>query len=305
MNIQKLRRQVIKSRRDGFSDKEIRMAMSQDGVPDETIRQVFHSLNSQNQKSQQRAQKRGSSNPARKKQKQRQPTRPEQKRKRKQKQNRQQANNRQIKQDDVRKLSNNNSQRQSSGSSFLTGDKYKLKQKLLSLTNSYHVYEGDEMILKARAKMFRLHEDIKFKTPDGEEVFEVKAEQITDVAGDYTLLKNGEPLTTLEKKFSIAEHRWKIKANDETERLLAKVESKSPVIAWLRVIGGYMPLLPNFFALIPHVYEIKTGDDRIIGKIEGKFSIRDTYEIEINDTNGASRDAILASAISIDALEGN
>ena len=160
-------------------------------------------------------------------------------------------------------------------------------------------------MLKARAKMFKLKEDIRFKTLGGEEVFEVKAEQITDIAGDYTLFEDNEPFLTLEKNFSIATHHWKIKSVDGTERLLAKIESKNPAVAWLRVIGGYVPFFPNIFALIPHEYIIETGDEQKIGSIEGKFSIRDTYIIDIEESNSVPHDAIVASSIAIDMLEGN
>lgn len=280
---------VLKSRKDGFTDREIRQAMTRNGVSDETIRRVFHSLDSQDQ---QVEEKNRNANPAPKPSNNQRATRPERDRQRKKPRN----NTNQRKRSEER-------DRRKEG--VLHGNNYKLKQKLLSITDAYNVYEDGELVLKARAKLLQLHEDIKFKNPDGEQIFEVKAEQITDIAGDYTLVRDGEPLTTLEKKFTIATHKWKIKSNDRSERLLAKVESRNPVLAWMRKITGMLPLTPNVFALIPHRYDIKTGNDEIIGKIEGKFSIRDTYILSVHEDIQASRDSIVASAIAIDALEGN
>jgi uncharacterized protein YxjI len=278
VNIQKLKQQVIQSRKDGFEDAEIRRAMQQDGVPDETIRRVFHDLNRRTQ--QQTHQ-----------------------------------NNQQIQQPQQQNKRQLRGQINQRGQNFrntvegvdLTSDEYKVKQKLLSLGNTYHVYDGDELIMKAHQKLLKLKEHIKFTDGDGERIFDVKAEQIFDTAGDYTLIdsETEKPITVLEKKFSIATHKWKIRSADSSEQVLAHVHSESPVLAWLRVIGGYVPFFPNIFALIPHKYIIEAPDETPIGYLEGKFSFRDTYMLDIDQTGQAPKESLVASAIAIDALEGN
>lgn len=122
MDLQKLRRMVIKSRKDGFTDHEIRTAMSQDGVPEETIRQVFHSLQKKQSQAQQRTRNKN------RKQDQRGKTGNKQ-RQREQKPQKNIQSSQQV--TDQTGLMDD--------SGLLEENRYKLKQKLLSLTNSYNL----------------------------------------------------------------------------------------------------------------------------------------------------------------------
>ncbi|MFB6145034.1 MAG: LURP-one-related/scramblase family protein [Candidatus Nanohaloarchaea archaeon] len=188
----------------------------------------------------------------------------------------------------------------------LSGDVYRVRQNFI--LNRYKVWDDDdELILRAKQKLFRLKEKVPFYNADGDVVFRVKGQKIIDVAGDYAVVdeESGDKVAVLKRNYTIFTHHWKIKSGDSDERLLANVESANEAVAVLRVLGGFIPVLPNIFAFIPHSYVIKNPDDREIGRIKGKFSIRDAYSIEIDDPEDIPKESLVAASIAIDALEGN
>jgi hypothetical protein len=64
-------------------------------------------------------------------------------------------------------------------------------------------------------------------------------------------------------------------------------------------------LIPYFGPLIPHKYEISDADGNHVGNIEGQFSIKDRYEITIDDASNVPKEAVVAGAMVIDAIQGN
>jgi len=187
----------------------------------------------------------------------------------------------------------------------LTDDKYKIKQRLLF--NRYHIYDSnDNLVLKAKQKIFKLKEDFPFTDPDGNTVFRAKAEGIIDVAGDYALLDEDteEPIVVLDRKYTLFRHKWRIR-NPQTEELLARVQSHNKTVEVLRWVGNLIPYMPNFFGLVPHSYDIKDRNDNKMARLKGKFSIRDIYKLEVVDTQNVPKEALIISAIAIDALEAN
>jgi len=183
----------------------------------------------------------------------------------------------------------------------LTRDEYTVKQHLL--LNRYNVYDSDGThLLKARQKILKLKEQFPFVTPDGDEIFEVNAEGILDVAGDYVLTESesDEALAVLDKNWTLLTHKWKIR-DPSDERLLAKIESQGVGVELLRSL----PLVSIVGQCIPHEYTIEDTDGNHLGDIEGRFSIRDIYDITIEDTGDVPKEALVAAAIAIDALEGN
>lgn len=116
----------------------------------------------------------------------------------------------------------------------LTDDEYKIKQRLFF--NRYHIYDSnDNLVLKAKQKIFKLKEDFPFTDSDGNTVFRAKAEGIIDVAGDYALLDEAteEPIVSLDRKYTLFRHKWRIR-DPETEELLARVESHNKTVELLR-----------------------------------------------------------------------
>jgi uncharacterized protein YxjI len=180
----------------------------------------------------------------------------------------------------------------------LTGDTYVVKQNLVR--NKYRVFDGDDrLVLRAKQKLFKMKEEFPFVNADGEDVFTVKAGGILDIAGDYTLTPAGsdEPLAILDKNFTIFKHVWKVR-DPHDERVLATIESGSVLLEAARNLVGIL-------SIIPHSYTITGPDGEELGSLEGRLSLKDTYDLHIGDVGDAPKEAIVASAVAIDALEGN
>ena len=182
----------------------------------------------------------------------------------------------------------------------LTGDEYTVKQHLLR--NKYKVYDGDdELILRAKQKLFKLKEEFPFTNPDGDSVFEIKADSILDTAGDYTITTaEGDAIAVLDKNWTLLTHKWKVRDPND-ERLLAKIESRGIAAELLR----NLPVVGIVGQFLPHKYTVEDTDGNSMGEITGQLSIRDIYEITRDDSGDADKEALVAAAIAIDALEGN
>lgn len=182
----------------------------------------------------------------------------------------------------------------------LTGDEYRVEQSLIR--KRYAVYDGDgELVLRAKQKLFRLKERFPFTDPDGNEVFEIAAGGIFDVAGDYTITTaDGDAVAVLDKNWTLLTHKWKVRDPDD-ERLLATIESRGILFQLLRRV----PVVRIVTSLIPHKYSIEDADGTRLGEIAGRFSIRDKYDVTIDESGDAPKEALVAAAIAIDALEGN
>ncbi|MFB6180986.1 MAG: LURP-one-related/scramblase family protein [Candidatus Nanohalobium sp.] len=180
----------------------------------------------------------------------------------------------------------------------LDEDQYTVKQKLIR--NKYKVLDPEgKTVLKASQKVFRPKENITFKTGDGEPAFEIDAEQVLDISGDYSLKdsETGETFAVLQKKFQLLQHKWKLK-EPSSEKASVVITSRGKIVGLLRSIS-------DLFSLLPHKYTIETPEGEKIGEIEGKFSIGDKYVVKIDDSREIPREALIAAAVSIDALEGN
>ncbi|PSP43291.1 hypothetical protein BRC68_07900 [Halobacteriales archaeon QH_6_64_20] len=177
----------------------------------------------------------------------------------------------------------------------LTSDRYVVKQ---SYIRSKYRVEDDAgtTVLKGKKKRFRLREEFPFTDPDGNVLFRLKARNVFDVAGNYTLIDeaSGEAFAVIEKAYTLFKHVYRIRSPDG--RLLATIESESALVMAAKEYIGVLGLLP-------HSYSISGPDGSRIGTIEETFSVRDSFVVEVGDTGDASREAILAAAIAIDALE--
>jgi uncharacterized protein YxjI len=274
MDKAEIERKIVNLEKEGFKETEIREAMSKEGYSNQIIQEVFTDL--KNRRNQQKTQN-----------------------------NRQQPK----KQQPVQKQNN----RQRTGSSTIPGidlteNYYKIRQRLIR--NKYKVYDFDDnIVLRAKQKLFRLKENFKFKDEDGEMVFEVQAKQIMDIAGDYTLVdpETEEPITVLEKNWTLLTHKWKIKDASNDERLLAHFHTENKGRAFVRFIGSEipMPFIGLVLSWIPHKYLIESPEGEDLGHMTGKLSVRDIYELELENMNPDLKEAVVASAIAIDAIEGN
>lgn len=180
----------------------------------------------------------------------------------------------------------------------LDDDEYLVTQSLAR--NKYKAEDSRrDVVLRGKQKLFKLREQFPFETGDGEPAFTVKAAGILDVAGNYALVddETEAPVVVLDKNWTFLTHKWKIRDPD-TEALVATIESESTVVDALRAIS-------DLFSLIPHTYEIRDQNGDHVGRIVGHFSLKDKYTISIDDASGVPREAVLAAAMVIDAIEGN
>jgi Uncharacterized conserved protein len=175
-------------------------------------------------------------------------------------------------------------------------NEYTLKQKMVR--NAYTLYDssGDE-VFSSKQKLMKMKEKFPFKDPDGNEVFRVEAQNVMDIAGDYALIdsETEETFAVLKKEFTFLTESWKIEDTDGNK--IAQITSRSKIFGIARTISD----IANF---LPHKYTIEDAEGKQVGKIKGKFSIKDTYNISL-DENLENKDPILAASVTIDALEGN
>ena len=179
----------------------------------------------------------------------------------------------------------------------LTDDSYTVEQSLVR--NKYAAYDADgDTVLRGKQKMFKMKEEFPFTDGDGTEAFTVTAGGIIDVAGNYVLsdAQTGEDLVVLDNDYSIFQDTWKIRDAD-TEAKLAQIDSRGTLVTLAR----NLPL----GELIPHKYEITDADGGHVGRIEGQLSVRDRYEITIDDAGSVPKEAVVAAAMVIDAIQGN
>ncbi|MGM0448623.1 MAG: LURP-one-related/scramblase family protein [Methanobacteriota archaeon] len=178
----------------------------------------------------------------------------------------------------------------------LDDDRYEVKQS--AIRNKYAVRDSDGTVaLRGKQKMFKLKEEFPFVTGDGDDAFTVKAGGIMDVAGNYAIVDSGtgEEVVVLDEDFSLFVENWTIRDPD-TGEALATIRSKSKAMSALRHLVAVANLVPN-------KYEIFDVDGGHVGDIEGKFSLRDAYTVTIDDASDVPKEAVVAAACVLDALE--
>ncbi|MFW6436959.1 MAG: LURP-one-related/scramblase family protein [Halococcoides sp.] len=180
----------------------------------------------------------------------------------------------------------------------LNDDEYTVVQSMIR--NKYRAEDAaGNVVLRGKQKMFKMKEEFPFTDGDGTEVFTVKAGGIIDIAGNYVLsdAQTGDSVVVLDNDFSIFQDTWRVRDAD-TEEVLAKIDSRGALVTLAR---HYLPL----GWLIPHKYEITDSDGDHVGTIEGRISLKDTYDITIDDASSVPKEAIVAASMVIDAIQGN
>ncbi|NIB98442.1 hypothetical protein [Halobacterium sp. R2-5] len=178
----------------------------------------------------------------------------------------------------------------------LDDDRYEVRQSLIR--NKYAVRDSaGDVVLRGKQKLFRLKEEFPFVTGDGADAFTVKAGGITDIAGNYTITDagTGEEIVVLDEDLSLFVENWTVR-DPETGEALATIRSKSRLLSVLRHVVGIANLIPNR-------YEILDADGDHVGDVRGKFSLRDAYTVTIDDASDVPREAVVAAACILDALE--
>ncbi|WP_336336718.1 LURP-one-related/scramblase family protein [Haloarcula brevis] len=180
----------------------------------------------------------------------------------------------------------------------LSENSYTVEQSLVR--NKYKAMDAaGNVVLRGKQKMLKMKEQFPFVDANGDEVFEVNAGGIIDVAGNYVLTdsKTGEDIVILDNDYSILQDTWKIR-DASTEAKIAEINSQGALVTIARNVvpfGGW----------IPHKYEITDRDGNHVGNIDGQFSLKDRYEITIDDASTVPKEPIIAAAMVIDAIQGN
>ena len=180
----------------------------------------------------------------------------------------------------------------------LTDDSYVVEQSLFR--NKYKAMDkAGNVVIRGKQKMFKLKEEFPFVDANDNEVFTVKAGGIVDVAGNYMLTdaQTGEDIVILDNDYSILQDTWKIR-DARTEAKIAEINSQGAAVTIARNVvpfGGW----------IPHKYEITDVDGNHVGNIDGQLSLKDRYEITIDDASSVPKEAVIAAAMVIDAIQGN
>jgi uncharacterized protein YxjI len=178
----------------------------------------------------------------------------------------------------------------------LDDDRYEVRQALVR--NKYAVRDSTgTVVLRAKQKLFKLKEEFPFVTGDGDPAFTVKAGGMLDVAGTYTILDDGtgEEVVVLDEDYSLFSENWTVR-DPETGEALATIASKSKLLSVLRHLVGLANLVPNR-------YEIFDAGGGHVGDIAGQFSLRDAYTVTIDDASDVPKEAVVAAACVLDALE--
>ena len=178
----------------------------------------------------------------------------------------------------------------------LTDDEYTVTQGWIRTKFRAEDSAGN-VVLRGKQKMLKLKEEFPFVDADGEEVFTVKAGGVLDVAGNYALIdaQTDETVVVLDNDYSIMQDTWTIR-DGETEAAIAKIDSRGALTTLAR------NLLP-FGNWIPHKYEITDADGDHVGSIHGRISLRDTYDVTIDDASDVPKEAVVAAAMVIDAIQ--
>jgi uncharacterized protein YxjI len=180
----------------------------------------------------------------------------------------------------------------------LDDDRYEVVQSLVR--NKYVVRDdAGDVVLRGKQELFKLKEEFPFLTGDGDDAFTVRAGGVLDVAGTYTLTDagTGDDVVVLDEDLSLFVENWTVRDPD-TGETLATIRSKNRLLAALRHLVSAANLVPN-------AYEIVDAGGSHVGAIEGQFSLRDTYTVRVDDASGVPKEAVVAAACVIDALENN
>ena len=178
----------------------------------------------------------------------------------------------------------------------LSDDRYEVTQSLVR--NKYAVRDSaGNVVLRGKQKLFKLKEEFPFVTGDDEDAFSVKAGGVVDIGGNYAIVDagTGEEVVVLDEDYSLFVENWTIRDPD-TGEALATIESKNKLLSGLRHLVGAANLIPN-------KYEIFDADGGHVGDIEGQFSMRDAYTVTVDDASDVPKEAVVAAACILDALE--
>ncbi len=152
-----------------------------------------------------------------------------------------------------------------------------------------------------RQKRMALKEDIGFYEDENEtrELFRIKARSMFDVGGARydVAAAGGDPIGTLEHVFgkSFLRSTWRVSESGGGEVATAQERSLPMAIArrivdFIPEVGGFIPIPYNFDLLM---------DGEVVGSLNRKFQIRDTYVLDLSGDAERKLDRRLAVALAV------
>jgi uncharacterized protein YxjI len=156
-----------------------------------------------------------------------------------------------------------------------------------------------------RQKKMAIKEDIRFFSDESEsqELFRLKARSVLDTGGSrYDVADaSGEAIGVLHHRFrqSLLRSTWEVSGANGT---IATAQERSVPLAIARRLvdfvpyGGWVPIPYNFDVLV---------DDRVVGHLNRKFQLRDSYVLDLTADHDrrVDRRLAIALAIALDALQ--
>lgn len=312
MNQEQLIKKIRYSLDEGYTEDEVRNVLRSQGVPNSDITRAFNQINSQQNRDQnsvqQSSQNQGGAM-------QNQPDPANQFGNQSQNQNSNTQNQGLGGDQQLRRQGQTQDEQQSfsqaargAGGAIsgldLTDSFYKIKQSFL--LRRYSVYDqNNEQVLKAKNKILSIKTKIPFKLPgEDENVFKVESERLFNISNNYNLTQeNGNDLAVIDRKRTIFNQVWRVR-DPQDNSIAAKIKTASQAVMAVRIIGSRIPFLGILTSIIPHTYKVEDNSGQVIGELEGELSIRDTYDLKLQDSGSLDREAMIAAVISIDAIEG-
>jgi uncharacterized protein YxjI len=187
-------------------------------------------------------------------------------------------------------------------------DRYLVDQLIRPIANLYRVTPlaaGDTPagppVAYVRQKKLKIKEEIRFFADEAEtqELFQIKARTWLDTGGSkYDVIDAQEGnLGLLEHAFrqSLFRSTWRISAPEGDE--VATAHERSQVLAIVRRLIDFVPDVGGLIP-IPYNFDILAGD-RVIGKMDRKFQLRDRYVLDLSPDPEKTLDRRLAIALAI------
>jgi len=178
----------------------------------------------------------------------------------------------------------------------LTGSDYVIERNLLR--TECRVYDDSgALLLQTKRRPFETRKAFTFLDARGRPFYAVGARCVDGDDGNYTLTEAGtdDDIAVLETDFTAFKHVWRVRSPDGD--LWAVIESQHTLLEAARnvveVIGWR-----------PREYTITGPNGEAFGRLEGRFSLRNTHELHVGDSGNAPKESLVAAAIAIDALAG-
>jgi uncharacterized protein YxjI len=187
-------------------------------------------------------------------------------------------------------------------------DRYLVDQLIRPIANLYRVTPlaaGDTPagppVAYVRQKKLKIKEEIRFFADEAEtqELFQIKARTWLDTGGSkYDVIDAQEGnIGLLEHAFrqSLFRSTWRVSALEGGEVAIA--HERSQVLAIVRRLIDFVPDVGGLIP-IPYNFDILAGD-RVIGKMDRKFQLRDRYVLDLSGDTEKTLDRRLAIALAI------